>query len=68
MALQVKPTPTRFLDNILYTPMDRTPMHSFLFFDAFAGTDQVTPDLPQVLYHGGGNHPQIVRATCKKAP
>ncbi len=30
MALQVKPTPTRFPTSILYTPMDDTPLHSVL--------------------------------------
>ncbi len=28
MVLRVKPTPTRFLTNILYTPMDNSPLHS----------------------------------------
>ncbi len=28
MVLRVKPTPTRFLINSLYTPMDNTPLHS----------------------------------------
>ncbi len=28
MVLRVKPTPTRFPANNIYTPMDNTPMHS----------------------------------------
>ncbi len=28
MVLRVRPTPTRFLTNSLYTPVDNTPMHS----------------------------------------
>ncbi len=28
MVLRVKPTPTRFPTNSLYTPMDKTPLHS----------------------------------------
>ncbi len=28
MVLRVKPTPTRFPTNSLYTPMDSTPLHS----------------------------------------
>ncbi len=28
MVLHVKPTPTRFPTNSLYTPMDNTPLHS----------------------------------------
>ncbi len=28
MVLRVKPTPTRFPTNSLYTPMDNTPLHS----------------------------------------
>ncbi len=28
MALQIKPTPTRFPTNSLYTPMDNTPLYS----------------------------------------
>ncbi len=28
MLLRVKPTPTRFPTNSLYTPMDNTPLHS----------------------------------------
>ncbi len=28
MVLRVKPTPTRFPTNSLYTPMENTPLHS----------------------------------------
>ncbi len=30
MVLRVKPTPTRFPTNSLYTPMDNTPLHFFI--------------------------------------
>ncbi len=42
MVLRVKPTPTRFPTNSLYTPMVNTPLHS-------DGAEPVVPNLTESL-------------------
>ncbi len=47
MVLQVKPTPTQFQTNSLYTPMDNTPLHSISSYATRGATAQ-TQTVPAV--------------------